>query len=225
MTIGVLAVQGAFIEHEHMLEKLGIPCIEIRKKADLSGIDGIILPGGESTVQGQLLEKLDMKEALRDMIKNGLPVLATCAGLILLAEHIGEKETPHLGTMPVTVRRNAYGRQLSSFMTTADVKGIGDYPMVFIRAPYITDMASASGVVTKATYSSSFGNNITIDHGNGVETMYLHCSALAVEEGDHVEQGQVIAYVGTTGSSTGNHLDFRFKVNGEYVDPLSMVQP
>lgn len=115
MTIGVLAVQGAFIEHEHMLEKLGIPCIEIRKKADLSGIDGIILPGGESTVQGQLLEKLDMKEPLRNMIKSGLPVLATCAGLILLAEHIGEKETPHLGTMPVTVRRNAYGRQLSQF--------------------------------------------------------------------------------------------------------------
>ena len=74
MTIGVLAVQGAFIEHEHMLEKLGIPCIEIRKKADLSGIDGIILPGGESTVQGQLLEKLDMKEPLRNMIKSGLPV-------------------------------------------------------------------------------------------------------------------------------------------------------
>ncbi len=113
----------------------------------MSGIDGIILPGGESTVQGQLLEKLDMKEALRDMIKNGLPVLATCAGLILLAEHIGEKETPHLGTMPVTVRRNAYGRQLSSFMTTADVKGIGDYPMVFIRAPYITDMADTADSV------------------------------------------------------------------------------
>lgn len=140
MTIGVLAVQGAFIEHEHMLEKLGIPCIEIRKKEDLSSIDGIILPGGESTVQGQLLEKLDMKEPLRAMIKNGLPVLATCAGLILLAENIGEKEAPHLGTMPVTVRRNAYGRQLSSFMTTANVKGIGDYPMVFIRAPYITDV-------------------------------------------------------------------------------------
>ena len=85
MTIGVLAVQGAFIEHEHMLEKLGIPCIEIRKKDDLSGIDGIILPGGESTVQGQLLEKLDMKDALRDMIKCGLRVLGTCGGLILLA--------------------------------------------------------------------------------------------------------------------------------------------
>ena len=97
---------------------------------------------------------------------------------------------------------------------------------VDIPAPGGTNiMASASGVVTKATYSSSLGNNITIDHGYGVESMYLHCSALAVEEGDHVEQGQVIAYVGTTGSSTGNHLDIRFKVDGEYVDPLSMVQP
>ena len=141
MTIGVLAVQGAFIEHEHMLENLGIPCIEIRKKEDLSNIDGIILPGGESTVQGQLLDKLDMKETLRTMISDGLPVLATCAGLILLAEHIGKKEASHLGTMPVTVRRNAYGRQLSSFMTTAAIKEIGDYPMVFIRAPYITEIA------------------------------------------------------------------------------------
>lgn len=146
MKIGVLAVQGAFIEHEHMLGKLGIPCVELRKKEDLTGIDGIILPGGESTVQGQLLEKLDMKEPLRDMIKNGLPVLATCAGLILLAENIGEKEAPHLGAMPVTVRRNAYGRQLSSFMTTAEVKGIGDYPMVFIRAPYITDVKNADDI-------------------------------------------------------------------------------
>lgn len=143
MNIGVLAVQGAFIEHEHMLENLGIPCVEIRKKEDLSGIDGIILPGGESTVQGQLLDKLDMKKPLQNMIADGLPVLATCAGLILLAENIGEKEAPHLGTMPVTVRRNAYGRQLSSFMTTAAVRGIGDYPMVFIRAPYITDVTGA----------------------------------------------------------------------------------
>ena len=140
MKIGVLAVQGAFIEHEHMLEKLGIPCVEIRKKEDLSGIDGIILPGGESTVQGQLLNKLDMKETLRDMIINGLPALATCAGLILLAENIGEKEAPHLGTMPVSVRRNAYGRQLSSFMTTAAIDGIGNYPMVFIRARILQEL-------------------------------------------------------------------------------------
>ena len=161
MTIGVLAVQGAFIEHEHMLERLGIPCIEIRKKDDLSGIDGIILPGGESTVQGQLLEKLGMKKPLRDMIKNGLPVLATCAGLILLAEHIGEKEAPHLGTMPVTVRRNAYGRQLSSFMTTADIKGIGNYPMVFIRAPYIEKVLDDTKVLAKVD-----GNIVMVENKN-----------------------------------------------------------
>ena len=132
------------------------------------------------------------------------------------------------------VSREAYIWPLDGYTRLSDTFGERICPFhgkefhngVDIPAPEGTNiMASASGVVTKATYSSSFGNNITIDHGNGVETMYLHCSALAVEEGDHVEQGQVIAYVGTTGSSTGNHLDFRFKIDGEYVDPLSMVQP
>ena len=160
MKIGILAVQGAFIEHEHMLEKLGIPCVEIRKKEDLSGIDGIILPGGESTVQGQLLDKLDIKGTLKTMISDGLPVLATCAGLILLAENIGKKEAPHLATMPVTVRRNAYGRQLSSFMTTAAIKGIGDYPMVFIRAPYIVDV----------TENASFDYHSTDHHADDIAT-------------------------------------------------------
>ena len=106
-----------------------------------------------------------MKETLRTMISDGLPVLATCAGLILLAEHIGEKEAPHLGTMPVTVRRNAYGRQLSSFMTTAAIQEIGDYPMVFIRAPYITDihnnhveiLSVVDGHIVAAQYENQIG--------------------------------------------------------------------
>jgi len=152
-----------------MLEKLGIPCIEIRKKEDLSGIDGIILPGGESTVQGQLLDKLDMKETLRTMISDGLPVLATCAGLILLAENIGEKEVPHLGTMPVTVRRNAYGRQLSSFMTTAAIKGIGDYPMVFIRAPYITEI-SKNALSASHSVSAYADNTVTANKDTAIPT-------------------------------------------------------
>ena len=138
MTIGVLAVQGAFIEHEQMLQKLGVACRELRKKEDLDGIDGIILPGGESTVQGQLLRKLGMLKPLQEkIILQELPVLATCAGLILLAQDIGPSESPHLATLPVSVKRNAYGRQLSSFMTTKPVTDIGDYPMVFIRAPYV----------------------------------------------------------------------------------------
>ena len=149
MKIGVLAVQGASIEHEHMIEKIGHTAIEIRQKDDLKGLDGLILPGGESTVQGQLLNKLDMMDDIRAMINNGLPTLATCAGLILLSEHIADDDTVHIGTLPVTVKRNAYGRQLSSFVTNADIKHIGNYPMTFIRAPYIENVSD--GVEVLAT--------------------------------------------------------------------------
>ena len=149
MKIGVLAVQGAFIGHEHMIEKIGHTAIEIRQKDDLKGLDGLILPGGESTVQGQLLNKLDMMDDIRAMINNGLPTLATCAGLILLSEHIADDDTVHIGTLPVTVKRNAYGRQLSSFVTNADIKHIGNYPMTFIRAPYIENVSD--GVEVLAT--------------------------------------------------------------------------
>ena len=140
ITIGVLAVQGAFIEHEQMLQSLGVDCIEIRKPEQLTQINGIILPGGESTVQGQLLQKLHMLEPLQNMIRRGLPVLATCAGLILLSEEIDNGEPAHLATLPVTVKRNAYGRQLGSFCTTADLTEIPAFPMVFIRAPYIASV-------------------------------------------------------------------------------------
>lgn len=137
MKIGILAVQGAFIEHEKILTALGADCVEIRQLSDLEGIQGLVLPGGESTVQGQLLRKLDLLEPIRKMIKEGLPVLATCAGLILLSEHLDADDTVHLGTLPVTTRRNAYGRQLGSFSTTGNVKYVGEVPMTFIRAPYI----------------------------------------------------------------------------------------
>lgn len=138
MPIGVLALQGAFIEHEKMLRRLGADVREVRQLADLDGLDGIVLPGGESTVQGRLLRKLNMLHPLREQIQCGLPVLATCAGLILLAQHLESGEPTHLATLPVTVCRNAYGRQLASFATTADVGSLADFPLVFIRAPYIT---------------------------------------------------------------------------------------
>ena len=99
MKIGVLAVQGAFIEHEHIIEKIGHEVVEIRQKKDLEGIDGIILPGGESTVQGQLLRKLDMLDTIKSAIADGLPTLATCAGLILLAGHIDNDNSIHIGTL------------------------------------------------------------------------------------------------------------------------------
>lgn len=138
MKIGVLALQGAFLEHEKMLDEIGIKSFEIRQKSDLEiPMDGLILPGGESTVMGKLLKEFDMLPKLRQMIIDGLPVLATCAGLILLAESIEEETQVHIATMPITVKRNAYGRQLGSFQTNGNVKGIGEVPMKFIRAPYV----------------------------------------------------------------------------------------
>lgn len=138
MRVAILAVQGAFIEHRKKLESLGAECIELRKKEDLEQpFDGLILPGGESTVQGKLLRELEMYDSLKEKIESGMPVLATCAGLILLAEHLSNDEHVYFGTLPVTVRRNGYGRQLGSFHTVAEVKGIGEVPMTFIRAPYI----------------------------------------------------------------------------------------
>jgi len=137
--VGVLALQGAFIEHIQALEKLGTECFEIRQKADLTKgpIDGLILPGGESTVMGKLLRELDLFDELKHMIENGLPVFGTCAGLILLAKSISNDEDSYLGTMNIVAKRNAYGRQLGSFKTVSNFDGIGDVEMTFIRAPFI----------------------------------------------------------------------------------------
>ncbi|MDD5937341.1 MAG: pyridoxal 5'-phosphate synthase glutaminase subunit PdxT [Clostridiales bacterium] len=137
MKIGILAVQGAFIEHERILSQLGVECVELRQASDISELDGLVLPGGESTVQGKLLHELNMFEPMKQLITDGLPTLATCAGLILLAEHISNDSIVHLGTLPVRVKRNAYGRQLGSFRKKDNFKGIGEFEMTFIRAPYI----------------------------------------------------------------------------------------
>ena len=138
MKIAVLAVQGAFIEHEKSLQRLGAETVELRKAEDLEqDFDGLVLPGGESTVQSRLLKELSMFEPLKKKIEEGLPVLATCAGLILLAQNISNDKNRCFATLPVTVKRNAYGRQLGSFYYEGEIKGIGTFPMEFIRAPYI----------------------------------------------------------------------------------------
>jgi 5'-phosphate synthase pdxT subunit len=146
--IGVLAVQGAFAEHVATLNKLNVETFEIRKKSDLTdqSMDGIILPGGESTVIGKLLRELHMLEYLKAVIAEGLPVLGTCAGLILLAKDIMNDNHRYLGTMDITVRRNAYGRQLGSFHIVSRFGDIGEVPMTFIRAPYIEHVDESKGV-------------------------------------------------------------------------------
>ena len=138
MKIAVLAVQGAFIEHEKALQRLGAETVELRKAEDLEqDFDGLVLPGGESTVQSRLLKELSMFEPLKKKIEEGLPVFATCSGLILLAQNISNDENRCFATLPVTVKRNAYGRQLGSFYYEGEIKEIGTFPMEFIRAPYI----------------------------------------------------------------------------------------
>ena len=151
MRIGVLALQGAFIEHEQILARLGVSSFEIRQEKDLdSAFDGLIIPGGESTVQGKLLRELNMFDKIKNLIENGLPVFGTCAGLLLLAKKIENDDRTHLATMDITAVRNAYGRQLGSFYTEQDFKGIGKIPMTFIRAPYISGVQGDTEILAEA---------------------------------------------------------------------------
>jgi len=137
MTIGLLALQGAFIEHEKVLTTLGVDFFEIRQLNDLNkSMDGLILPGGESTAMGKLLRDLNLFEPLKQMILDGLPVFGTCAGLILLAKTLENDTRIFFQTMDITIQRNAFGRQLGSFMKFSDFDG-KEIPMIFIRAPYI----------------------------------------------------------------------------------------
>ena len=142
MKIGILALQGAFVEHEKMLAQLGVESIELRNLEDFqqhrSELSGLILPGGESTAMGKLLRDQQMLLPLREAILNGSPVFGTCAGMILLARQITSQEESHLATMDIVVERNAYGRQLGSFYTEAESKGVGKIPMTFIRGPIIS---------------------------------------------------------------------------------------
>lgn len=234
-TVAVLAVQGAFIEHERKLECLGAHCIELRQASDLrKPFDALVLPGGESTVQGKLLAELDMMEPLRQRIEDGMPVLATCAGLILLAQRVtqgaparqaasGSETTPnltapddtlpseqaasggatpakratsrrttsteqaasddapsadqlesrstkrasanpdgpYLATLPITVRRNAYGHQLASFRTEGELAGIGRAPLTFIRAPFVEHAAPNVEVLARVN-----GNIVAVRYKN-----------------------------------------------------------
>ena len=144
LRIGVLAVQGAFVEHERRVAELGATPFEIRERSDLSvPLDGLILPGGESTVQGKLLHELGLFEPLYKKIDGGLPTFGTCAGLILLARQIENDSTVHFGLLDVMVARNAYGRQLGSFHAQAPFEDERDLPLTFIRAPKIVSLGDA----------------------------------------------------------------------------------
>jgi len=141
MRVGVLALQGAFIEHQKTLEQLNVETFQIRNKAQLQEpMDGIVLPGGESTTMYRILRDQNMVEDLKAIVESGLPILGTCAGLLLLAKQVDNYKSDYLQTMDIEAKKNAYGRQLGSFKTMGEFNGKKDIPFVFIRAPYIVDV-------------------------------------------------------------------------------------
>lgn len=139
MKIGVLASQGAFAEHISILHRLEVEAVPVRLPLELKELDGLIIPGGESTSIGKLMLDYDLITGIKTLAKNGLPIFGTCAGMILLAKKISDSAPESLDLMDITVRRNAFGRQKESFETELLIPSLGDkpFPCVFIRAPAI----------------------------------------------------------------------------------------
>ncbi len=151
MKIGVLALQGAFVEHQKMLQLCGVESIQVRKREQLKGISALVIPGGESTTMGKLLTGYDLLEPLVRLGREGLPIFGTCAGLIVLARDISGPVQPKLGLMDIAVKRNAFGRQVDSFEEDLAIPAIGEKPFraVFIRAPYIIKTGNGVEVLTR----------------------------------------------------------------------------
>ncbi len=172
MRVGVLALQGAFIEHEHVLARLGVQPVEVRLPEHLEGLAGLIIPGGESTTIGLLAQKWGLLEPLREFARSGRPLWGTCAGMILLAKEVvdGVPGQPILGLMDITVRRNAFGRQVDSFEADLAVPVLGDLPFhaVFIRAPVIERVEA--GVEVLAALED--GTAVAVQQGNLLATAF-----------------------------------------------------
>lgn len=139
-TIGVLGIQGDVPEHLRALERAGADAVPVKTREVLEQVDGLVIPGGESSTVGMLLERYHLMEPLRERIRNGMPLFGTCTGVILMAREIEGSKQPRIGCMDVSVQRNAYGRQIDSFETEVPAPAIGEEPLraVFIRAPQIT---------------------------------------------------------------------------------------
>jgi pyridoxal 5'-phosphate synthase pdxT subunit len=150
MKIGVLALQGAVAEHIRMLEEAGATAVPVKKVEELDDLDGLVIPGGESTTISKLMHKYGFMEAIRQFGEAKKPIFGTCAGAILLANRINGQEDCHLGLMDMKVERNAFGRQKESFEVNLPVAGIAaDFPAVFIRAPYIMELGENGQVLAK----------------------------------------------------------------------------
>ena len=151
MRIGVLAAQGAFVEHITRLHRLGVEALAVRLPHELAGLDGLIIPGGESTTISKLMLDYDLTGDIRNLAENGLPIFGTCAGMILLASNTPDSEIEPLGLMKMGVRRNAFGRQVDSFETALSIPVLGQepFPGIFIRAPLIERVNSEVEVLAR----------------------------------------------------------------------------
>ncbi|RJQ45313.1 MAG: pyridoxal 5'-phosphate synthase glutaminase subunit PdxT [Gaiellales bacterium] len=168
-TIGVLSLQGAFREHIQALERLGAVAVDVRRRRQLEGLDGLVIPGGESTTIGKLMVSYHMLDEVRRLGEEGLPIFGTCAGLVMLAQEVCEGDQPLLGLMDICARRNAFGRQVKSFETGLDIPAIGAEPLhgVFIRAPWIE--SAGSGVEVLASHE---GHGVAARQGNLLVTAF-----------------------------------------------------
>lgn len=167
--IGVLAIQGAVSEHLDALRRCGIEAIPVRKSEEIRALEGLIIPGGESTTIGKLMERYGLDREIRARAKEGLPIFGTCAGLILLAKEVVESDQPSLGLMDIAVQRNAFGRQRESFEAGIEVPVLGNHPVrgVFIRAPYI--VKAGQGVEILALFE---GKIVMAREGNKLVTAF-----------------------------------------------------
>ncbi len=148
--IGVLGLQGAVREHVNSIEQCGAEAVVIKRKDQLVDVDGLILPGGESTTMRRLIDKYDFMDELKIFASSGKPMLGTCAGLILLAKNIVGYDEPHIGVMDVKVERNSFGRQRESFEVDLDIAGVAeDFPAVFIRGPHIVQAGENVEILAK----------------------------------------------------------------------------
>jgi 5'-phosphate synthase pdxT subunit len=170
MRIGVLALQGAFREHLDTLRAIGVEGVRVRVAADLDGVSGLILPGGESTTMRHLIERWGLRQPIMDLAEAGTPIFGTCAGMIVLADQIVGGEPPILPLLDVSVERNAFGRQLDSFEAELPVPILGDTPVhaVFIRAPVIERVGPAVDVLARL----DDGRVVAVRQGNVIATAF-----------------------------------------------------
>ena len=174
--VGVLALQGDVREHLHALDVVGARGIRVRRPAELAGLDGLVRPGGESTTMVRLAQAFDLLEPLREAVGGGLPVYGTCAGMILLADRLldGRPDQQTVGGIDMTVRRNAFGRQVDSFETDVEVDGVegGPFHAVFIRAPWVESVGAGVQVLARLEAGPLAGTIVAVRQGSRLATSF-----------------------------------------------------